>query len=444
MQLPVIVIGAGPAGLMAATESALNGCHTILLEKMPRPGRKLLITGNGRCNVTNSCDPANLQDYFFSGAKFLRSAFSRFNNRDLAAMLRNGGLPLIEEPAGKLFPASSKAADVLDFLLRRAESAGVRILTSTSVTEIIVEYSQAALNAEAETAEAKASGVQIPRVTGVRTSHGIMPAGAVVLAAGGRSWPHTGSNGDGTRLAATAGHTVAAERPALAPLILADQEFRQLQGLALQSVAIQLKVGGSIIGRNRGDMLFTHFGVSGPAILRLSRLLSEPWPDKKVQLLIDFLPDLDRATLDRQLLEMLAAEPRRQLHNSLTRYLPAAFTPHLLRLADLPPDLMNGRITGAQRLQLLEKLKSLPLQITGSRGWREAIVTAGGVNLKEINPRTMASRLISGLFLAGEVLDIDADTGGFNLQAAWSTGWLAGRSAAAYTLRTAAEPAILV
>jgi predicted Rossmann fold flavoprotein len=431
---PVIVIGAGPAGLMAATEAALSGWPTVLLEKMPSPGRKLLITGNGRCNVTNSCDPGVLPDHIFNGAKFLRSVFSRFNNRDLVALLKNSGMTLVEEPGGKLFPASGKAADILDFFLQRAKAAGVQIISGMPVEEVIL--AQPIVTAK--------SGSGVPQVTGVRTGQGLLAASAVVLAAGGRSWPRTGSNGDGTRIAAAAGHSIVPERPALVPLVLMDQQLRSLQGIALRDIELQLKTGRTIAGSTRGDLLFTHFGVSGPAVLRLSRLLSEPWPDEQVSLLIDLLPELSAEAADRQLLQMLAAEPRRQLRNSLSSWLPAAFCPHLLRLADLPAELMNGRVTKAQRQQLLRAVKALRLQVNGSRGFREAIVTAGGVKLNEINPRTMASRLVSGLFLAGEVLNIDADTGGYNLQAAWSTGWLAGRSAAEYSLQRSSGPAIII
>lgn len=411
---PIIVVGGGPAGLMAAAEAALSGCPVVLLEKMPAPGRKLLITGSGRCNVTNACEMAALTDHFFSGGRFLRSAFSRFSNHDLARLLTAAGVPLTEAAEGKLFPASDKAADVLAFLLRRATDAGVVIETGQPVRAILTEAGH---------------------VCGVRTDGGERPAAAVILAMGGRSWPNTGSTGDGARLAAALGHHIVAERPALVPLVLADKQLFALQGLALRDIGLSLSIGSTITASVRGDLLFTHFGVSGPAVLRISRLLPDPWPAEPVEALLDLLPGFKPDDVDRLLLERFNAEPRRQVHNLLTTWLPAAFAQQLVRLAGLPADLEGGRVTRVQRQLLLTALKSLRLQVTGSRGWREAIITAGGVNLAEINPKTMASRLVEGLYMAGEMLDIDADTGGFNLQAAWSTGYIAGRSAAEYVLQ---------
>ncbi len=441
---PVIVAGAGPAGLMAATEAALAGCPVVLLEKMPAPGRKLLITGSGRCNVTNACETAALTDHFFSGGRFLRSAFSRFSNRDLVRLLQEGGIGLIEEPEGKLFPASSKAADILAFLLRRATSAGVVIETGRTVQAVLTDESGCVTGVRVDGDDRTDGGDQTSAgdrtngvdqtITGDRSGASIRPASAIILAMGGRSWPNTGSIGDGTRLAKALGHAIVPERPALVPLVLADLELRALQGLALRDIGLCLEIGGVPGEAVRGDLLFTHFGISGPAVLRLSRQLTDPWPAQPVQAVLDLLPGLRPEAADRALLDHLAAEPRRQVHNILTAWLPAAFTPHLLRLAGLPADLEGGRVSRSQRQQLLTALKSLRLTVSGSRGWREAIITAGGVDLKEVNPKTMASRLVRGLFFAGEMLDLDADTGGYNLQAAWSTGVVAGRSAAAYVL----------
>lgn len=430
---PVVVVGAGPAGLMAAAEAALAGCPVVLLEKMPAPGRKLLITGSGRCNVTNTCETAALTDQFFSGGRFLRGAFSRFSNRDLISLLSAAGIDLVEEPEGKLFPASGKAADILAFLLRRATAAGVLIESGRTVEAVFTDESGRVTGVRVNgRGDQKSSGDRSG--AGDRMDGGLQPASAVILAMGGRSWPNTGSTGDGTRLAAALGHHIVPERPALVPLVLADPELRALQGLALRDISLRLDIGGVAGDAVHGDLLFTHFGISGPAVLRVSRQLTDPWPAQPVQAVLDLLPSLRPEAADRALLDQLAAEPRRQVHNILTAWLPAAFTPHLLRLAGLPADLEGGRVSRSQRQQLLTTLKSLRLTVTGSRGWREAIITAGGVDLKQVDPKTLASRLVPGLYFAGEMLDLDADTGGYNLQAAWSTGVIAGRSAAAYVL----------
>lgn len=421
--LPVIVAGGGPAGLMAAAEAALAGCPVVLLEKMPSPGRKLLITGSGRCNITNACEPALLTDRFFSGGRFLRGAFSRFSNRDMAAMIQKAGIPLLEEPEGKLFPVSGEAGDILAFLLERARSAGVRILTGDPVRSIRIEP-------DPQTGR--------PRAVAVITDEQTYNAGAVILAMGGRSWPGTGSNGDGTRIAAALGHRIVAERPALVPMIVPDPDLQALQGVALRDIALTLSIDGKPISRQRGDLLFTHFGISGPTVLRLSRSIPDPFPTDPVEVAIDCLPDWDIAMLDRFLLDLLAREPKKLLRNALASAmpvtLPSAFIPQVLRLAGLPDDLDGRGVTREQRKRLADGFKACRLPVTGTRGWREAIVTAGGVDLSEVNPKTMASRLVDGLYLAGELLDLDADTGGYNLQAAWSTGFVAGRSAAAHCL----------
>jgi len=421
--LPVIVAGGGPAGLMSAAEAALAGCPVVLLEKMPAPGRKLLITGSGRCNVTNACEPALLTDRFFSGGRFLRGAFSRFSNRDLAAMLMKASIPLLEEPEGKLFPESGEAGDILAFLLERARSVGVQILTGMAVRSIKTEP-------DPRTGR--------PRVAAVMAGEQTFEAGAVILALGGRSWPGTGSSGDGTRIAAALGHRIVAERPALVPMVVPDPALHALQGVALRDISLTLSIGGISIGHQRGDLLFTHFGISGPTVLRLSRMIPDPFPTDPVEVAVDCLPDWDIATLDRFLLDLLARDPKKLLRNALAAAMPftmpSAFIPQALRLAGLPDDLDGRGVTRELRRRIVDGFKACRMPITGTRGWREAIVTAGGIDLSEVNPKTMASRLVDGLYFAGELLDLDADTGGYNLQAAWSTGFVAGRSAAAHCL----------
>ncbi len=420
---PVIVAGGGAAGLMAAAEAAQAGCRVLLFEKMPSPGRKLLITGNGRCNVTNACDTASLADHFFSGGRFLRGSLSRFSNRELISLLRRSGIDLVEEPEGKLFPASGQASDILDFLVRRALAAGVSINTGEAVRSINVTH-------------ATTGGRR--RVLSIITDKRTLEAGQVILAMGGRSWPWTGSSGDGTRLAAALGHRIAPERPALVPLIVPDPALHALQGVALRDVGLTLRIDGKDASQTKGDLLFTHFGVSGPAALRLSRLISDPFPSEPVDLVMDCLPETNPETVDLQIQNLLSREPRRKLRNMLPGLfadrLPGAFVPHLLRLAGLDENMDGRGITRSQRQLMVASLKGCRLPVAGTRGWREAIVTAGGVDLKEVDPRTMASRLVDGLYFAGEILDIDADTGGYNLQAAWSTGAVAGRAAALHCL----------
>jgi predicted Rossmann fold flavoprotein len=252
---------------------------------------------------------------------------------------------------------------------------------------------------------------------------------------GGRSWPGTGSSGDGARIAAALGHRIIAERPALVPMIVPDPALHALQGVAIRDVSVGLSIDGKLIGNQRGDLLFTHFGISGPAVLRLSRLIPDPFPTDPVEVVVDCLPDWTAARLDLFLLDLLAREPKKLLRNALaaalTVTLPSAFIPQMLRLAGQPDDLDGRGVTREQRRRLVEGIKACRIPVIGTRGWREAIVTAGGVDLAEVNPKTMASRLVDGLFFAGEMLDLDADTGGYNLQAAWSTGFVAGRSAAA-------------
>lgn len=398
---------------MAAAEAALAGCPVLVLEKMPAPGRKLLITGGGRCNVTNACEPAQLMDHFFSGGRFLRGAFSRFTNRDMTGLLGQADICLIEELEGKLFPESGLAGDVLSFLLARAQTAGVQIVSGEAVRSVVTEQG---------------------RVTAVTTDTRIIPAGAVVLTMGGRSLSRTGSSGDGARIAAALGHHIVAERPGLVPLLVADPQLHTLQGLSLRDIRLNLILDGQNAAQSRGDLLFTHFGVSGPAVLRISRYIPDPIPNMSVTVSLDLLPDNTIESVDRKLLDVFSSEPRKLLRNSLAAWLPSAFVPHLLRLAGLPEDLDGRNVTREQRRQLLDVLKGCRLPVSGTRGYGEAIITAGGVDLAEINPKTMASRLVSGLFLAGEMLDIDADTGGYNLQAAWSTGVLAGRAAASHCL----------
>ena len=419
----VIVIGAGPAGLMAAISAASLGSSVLILEKMPSPGRKLLLTGSGRCNLTNTADIREFLEHYFGQGRFLYPAFSHFFRPELLAMLAEEGVPSVAEASGKIFPASDRAADVLDALLRRARSGKVQFMVSQPVEKILSEHG---------------------RVTGVLTARDEYAAQAVILAAGGKSWPSAGSSGDGYRLAAELGHRLMPVRPALVPLVVEQEWVRALSGLGCPAVRAVLLKDGHPVGQASGELLWTHFGLSGPVILRLSRdMASEagsPEGLKPVwQVQLDLRPDLKASDLLASLTASIAGKPRHLLKNALdgTGILPRTLLLSLLQVCQIPAGLQVSQ-TSKQHLQRLAgTIKQLTLPVTGTRGFRESMVTAGGVDLREIDPRTMASRLASGLFLAGEVIDLDGDTGGYNLQAAFSTGFLAGRSAAEYCSKPA-------
>ncbi len=416
MDRRIIVIGGGAAGLMAAGRAAQDGASVLLLEKMARPGRKLSITGNGRGNLTNTAPLPDFLRHFRAGSGFLRAAFGQFFSADLLALLDSIGVRAVVEEDGRVFPARGDAGDVADRLAGWARASGVTIQAGTRVTALRVEAGAI------RGVEAVREGEDAAR---------FYPAAAVILATGGASYPGTGSSGDGFRLAAAAGHTIVPPRPALVPLVTAGEVAPQLQGLSLRDARPALWIAGRKAAESGGDVLFTHYGLSGPAILRLSRdAVAALDARQPVEVRIDLFPALDDSALDARLLALLADHPRQQVHNLLGELLPERLIPVLLGLADIPPETAGGQLPAANRRRLRGLLKGLPFGVTGQRGFKEAIVTAGGVDTREIDPRTLGSRRVAGLYLAGEVLDIDADTGGFNLQAAFSTGWVAGRAAA--------------
>lgn len=407
----VIVIGGGPAGLMAAGQAAEMGAAVLLIEKMDKPGRKLRITGKGRCNLTNSRPLDEFLPHFGLNGAFLRSAFGQFFNAELIDFLARQGIATVTERGERVFPASNDAQQVADRLVRWVQRCGVRVWTGARVERLIV-------------AGGCVGGVAL---ADGREHH----ARAVIVATGGASYPGTGSTGDGYRLAEAVGHTVIPVRPALVPLETAGDVAPRLQGLSLRNVRVTLSVDGQPQPSAFGEMLFTHFGVSGPEILSLSRAAVDALDaGGRVRLTIDLKPALDEAALDARLLRDLDAHGRQQFHTVLKGLLPRKLIPVCCELARIPPDRPVHQITARERGRLRGWLKGFYLDVTGYRSWHEAIITAGGVDLREIDPRTMESRLVAGLYFAGEVLDLDADTGGYNLQAAFSTGWLAGRSAA--------------
>ena len=416
----VIVIGAGAAGLMAAGQAAQAGARTLLLEKMPQPGRKLRITGKGRCNLTNVASLDEFMAHFGATGKFLRQTFHAFFTDDLIAFVEQLGIPTVTERGGRVFPASNQADEVLEGLLRWAGQQGVTLRTGARVERLIVDGQQVIGVAVADKDD--------------RTT--VLHGRTVIIATGGASYPGTGSTGDGYRLAKSLGHTVVPIRPALVPLETAGPVAARLQGLSLRNATARILVDGREQRREFGEMLFTHFGLSGPMILTLSRIAVDALrQSQRVAIAIDLKPGLDEQKLDARLLRDLDAHGRRQFRVLLKDLLPRTLIPVCADLTGIPADKPAHQITAEERARLRTWLKDFRLEVTGHRPFSEAIITAGGVDTREVDPRTMASRLVGGLYFAGEVLDIDGDTGGYNLQAAFSTGWLAGRSAAEHSRR---------
>jgi len=411
----VIVVGAGASGLMAAGQAAEMGASVLLLEKMDRPGRKLRITGKGRCNLTNVAPVSDFIAHFGPSGCFLRQAFYRFFTPDLVAFLEGLGVRTVTERGGRVFPVSQDARSVVDALVDWVRERDVTLQTRSPVGRLLVEEEQVA-------------GVEVSSEGSTERTY---RADAVIVATGGASYPATGSTGDGYRLAESVGHTIVPIRPALVPLETAGDVAPRLQGLSLRNVTAQIWIDEQKQAELFGEMLFTHFGVSGPIILSLSRQVVDALrQNRRVILSIDLKPALDEDKLDARLLRDLDAHGKRHFRTLLKGLLPSKLIPVCIDLTGVPPHKVAHQITAQERERLRTWLKDFRLAVTGYRPFSEAIVTAGGVETREVDPRTMASRLVEGLYFAGEVLDVDADTGGYNLQAAFSTGWLAGRSAA--------------
>lgn len=442
----IIVVGAGPAGMMSAIKAAENGAKVLLLEKMPKPGKKMLITGKGRCNITNVAEKQELIKNIPGNGKFLFSCLKAYDNEDVQLFFQGLGVPTKVERGGRVFPVSDKAADVVDAMVLQLHELGIELLLDSPVGEILTAESQdsEASNGQDEHEAAKvnkgpeisegheAKGTKEPstlrRVTGVRTKDGREYAGqAVIIAVGGASYPGTGSTGDGYRLASKVGHHVVKPLPALVPLEVEDEWVRELQGLSLRNVRATLLSDGEKVADFFGEMLFTHFGVSGPIILSLSRQTAQLL-DKGhfMELEIDLKPALSLEQLDDRLVRDFDQYKNKALKNGMKDLLPARLIDPVLDAAYLAPDRMVHSVTREERARLGRVLKGLSMVISGTRPIAEAIVTAGGVDVKEINPKTMESKLVRGLYFAGEVTDVDGYTGGFNLQAAFSMGAAAG------------------
>ena len=409
----VIVIGAGAAGMMAAYGAAITGKKVLILEKNEKAGKKILITGKGRCNVTNACD---MEDFFKQvprNSKFLNAAVRQFGYEDVTSLLEMLGTSTKIERGNRVFPVSDKASDVTRAFARGMKDAGVQVELNTGVKNVLKEEDGFAVRLE---------------------RGGALHAKTVIVATGGLSYPSTGSTGDGYAFAKENGHTVTKLSGSLVGLTIDEKWPKLLMGLSLKNVRVSAQLGKKKIYDELGEMLFTHFGVSGPLIIELSSHMPEDFT--AVQVSLDMKPGLTSEQVDLRLQREFQENVRKQLSSVLMALMPARMGPVFAELCGLSPDQPINQITREQRASIARNLKALPLHVTGTRPIEEAIVTRGGVEVREVNPSTMMSKLAPGLFFAGEVLDVDAHTGGFNLQIAFSTGALAGKSAAAYALET--------
>ncbi len=395
--------------MMAAGRAAEMGARVLLLEKMPRVGLKLGITGKGRCNLTNQGDINAFLDSYSPDGRFLRNCLARFFNQDLMNFFEQRGVPLVVERGGRVFPKSNRALDVVSALVGFIREKKVTIVKEDPVQEVMVHSGQ---------------------VEGVETQNGAFRAQAVILATGGASYRKTGSTGEGFRMAQQAGHKIVPIRPFLIPLKVKDPWVKELQGLSLKNVSASVLINGRKDCSEFGEMLFTHFGVSGPIILTLSGRVADVLKQGRVEISINLKPALTQEQLDERLKRELKTHHLKGLQGILKFLLPNRMIPVFLALSQIPRDKKGNQITAEERSRMRTLLSDFRMTVTGTRPLEEAIITAGGVLLKEVNPKTMESRIISGLFLCGEVLDIQGKTGGYNLQAAFSTGWVAGESAA--------------
>ena len=404
----IVIVGAGPAGMMAAAAAAECGGSVLLLEKMPRVGRKMMITGKGRCNVTSADDVPDIIRNIVGNGRFLNSSLRAFDNADVMAFFEGLGVPLKTERGNRVFPQSDRAADVVDAMMKHLRDQEVEIRTNTSVSGLLTEAN---------------------KICGVRLVDGSeVEAAAVILAMGGASYPATGSTGDGYVLARAVGHTVTPIFPALVPLVTRETWVREMQGLSLRNVRATLYHAGKKEQDFFGEMLFTHFGVTGPIILQLSRRASELLRDgkKDIELRLNLKPALTHEKLRERVDRDFAAYEQKHLHNGMIDLLPKRLIDIVLNAAGLAPERVVGQISSKERERLVRVLQELPLTIMGTRPVAEAIVTAGGVATHEINPRTMESKIVKHLYFVGELVDVDAYTGGYNLQAAFSMGHAAG------------------
>ena len=403
----VLVIGGGAAGMFAAISAAEEGHEVHLFEKNEKCGKKLYITGKGRCNLTNACEMEELFNNVCSNSKFLYSSFYGFTNQDAIAFFEENGTKTKVERGERVFPLSDHSSDVIGALTRKMRALGVQVHLNIEVKEILTEEG---------------------RVTGLLFSDGTKETGdAVILATGGLSYPSTGSTGDGYRFAEKLGHKITELSPALVPMNVKEEDCRRLQGLSLKNVRVSLSAGKKCFYEDFGEMMFTHFGVTGPLILSASSQVPKKFRGQELTLSIDLKPALSPEQLDDRLLRDFSKEKNKQFKNVLGGLFPSKLIPVMVERSGIEPEKQVNAIEKTERLQFVEKIKNFRLTVTGFRDYNEAIITRGGICVKEVNPSTMESKLVSGLFFAGEVLDLDALTGGFNLQIAWSTAYAAGK-----------------
>lgn len=406
----VSIVGGGAAGLLAGIAAASNGAQVTIYEKMRQPGKKMLITGKGRCNITNACELQEFIKNIPGNGRFLHSVLRGFTNTDVVELLEGHGLPTKVERGGRIFPVSDKAKDVVDKLVEIYTGLGGKLVTDCRVQGIVTQEG---------------------KTLGIKTVNGFFASEAVILCAGGASYPGTGSNGDGAKMAAAVGHTIVELKPSLIPLESDYPYVADLQGLSLRNVEATLLVDGKKAAAEFGEMLFTHFGVSGPIVLSLSNKAAQALgKGQEVELVIDLKPALSAEKLDARVQRDFAMYSRKQLVNGMKDLLPQRLIPVILDMAYLDENKYVNQISREERQRLVNALKNYTVPITATRPLAEAIVTQGGVSVKEINPKTMESKLIKGLYFAGEVMDVDGYTGGYNLQAAFSSGYAAGSAAA--------------
>lgn len=401
----VIVIGGGPAGMMAAGQAALRGNNVTLIEKMNKAGRKLYITGKGRCNVTNAVDPEGLIANTPGNPYFLYSAFYTFGSDSTMEFFEKLGVPVKVERGNRVFPKSEKSNDIVRAMERFVKSSGCKIMYETEVKDIITDDN---------------------KVTGVKLKDNrILECNSIVIATGGLSYPMTGSTGDGYKFAEKCGHTITKCYPSLVPLKVKEKWISDLMGLSLKNISIKITIDNKEVYSDFGEMMFTHFGVTGPVILSASRYINDRM-NEKPKLHIDLKPALSNKELDLRLLKDFQKYLNKDFKNSLDDLLPQKLIPVIIRLSGIDSEKKVNSITKKERAKLLELIKNLTINITDTTGYNEAVVTRGGISTDEIDPSTMESKIIKGLYFAGEVIDVDSFTGGFNLQIAFSTGYLAG------------------
>ncbi|KKS26788.1 MAG: HI0933 family protein [Parcubacteria group bacterium GW2011_GWC1_42_11] len=414
MEYDVAVIGGGPAGMMAAIFSAQNGAHVILIEKNKTLGKKLLITGGGRCNITNAIfDNRILAKKYGQKGKFLLSPFSKWNAGDTIKFFEANGMPTKVEAEGRVFPKSDSARSVLDVLTHELKKADVKIITNSPVIKI---YSSKG------------------RVTKIETEDAIISAKTFIITTGGTARPETGSSGDGFRWLKKLGHTVNTPLSALVPIKTKEVWSHKLQGLSLSNARVTIIAGGARADTRVGKILFTHFGLSGPLILNMSHTIGEAIQNSVVAIELDIFPTLDHSALDEKLLSHLAVAQNKKILNALTGFLPPQLAQVAIELSDLDQELIVNKLSRTARIALVKKLKSFTITPVGLLGSEKAIVSSGGIALDEIDFKTMSSRKIKNLYLAGDILDFDRPSGGFSLQICWSTGFVAGTSATYATL----------